>query len=90
MLMLLEFNPSAPAYLPQGAGEGSGGCRTAQVHSDHREVAGTAFLPTMIMGLLGSSTAGTAGAGWGSHIAGVYFESVTDIKLQYVPYRVEP
>jgi hypothetical protein len=36
MLMLLEFNPSAPAYLPQGAGEGSGGCRTAQVHSDHR------------------------------------------------------
>jgi len=32
-------------------------------------------------------TAGTAGAGSGSHIAGVYFESVTGIKLQYVPYR---
>ncbi|WP_249762077.1 tripartite tricarboxylate transporter substrate-binding protein, partial [Bradyrhizobium neotropicale] len=27
------------------------------------------------------------GAGSGSHIAGVYFESVTGIKLQYVPYR---
>jgi tripartite-type tricarboxylate transporter receptor subunit TctC len=33
------------------------------------------------------ATAGTAGAGSGSHIAGVYFESVTGIKLQYVPYR---
>ncbi|MDB5609344.1 MAG: hypothetical protein JWP25_6244 [Bradyrhizobium sp.] len=32
-------------------------------------------------------TAGTAGAGSGSHIAGLYFESVTSIKLQYVPYR---
>ena len=32
-------------------------------------------------------TAGTAGAGSGSHIAGVYFESVSGIKLQYVPYR---
>jgi tripartite-type tricarboxylate transporter receptor subunit TctC len=32
-------------------------------------------------------TAGTAGAGSGSHIAGVYFENVTGIKLQYVPYR---
>lgn len=32
-------------------------------------------------------TAGTAGAGSGSHIAGVYFESITGIKLQYVPYR---
>jgi tripartite-type tricarboxylate transporter receptor subunit TctC len=32
-------------------------------------------------------TAGTAGAGSGSHIAGLYFESVTGIKLQYVPYR---
>ena len=31
--------------------------------------------------------AGTAGAGSGSHIAGLYFESVTGIKLQYVPYR---
>ncbi len=33
------------------------------------------------------ATAGTAGAGSGSHIAGVYFESVAGIKLQYVPYR---
>src|SRR5437879_2376001 len=33
------------------------------------------------------ATAGNAGAGSGSHIAGLYFESVTGIKLQYVPYR---
>ena len=33
------------------------------------------------------ATAGTAGAGSGSHIAGIYFESVAGIKLQYVPYR---
>src|SRR5471032_600511 len=33
------------------------------------------------------ATAGTAGAGSGSHIAGLYFESLTGIKLQYVPYR---
>jgi tripartite-type tricarboxylate transporter receptor subunit TctC len=32
-------------------------------------------------------TAGTAGAGSGSHIAGLYFENVARIKLQYVPYR---
>ena len=32
-------------------------------------------------------TAGTAGAGSGTHIAGLYFENVTGIKLQYVPYR---
>jgi tripartite-type tricarboxylate transporter receptor subunit TctC len=32
-------------------------------------------------------TAGTAGAGSGSHIAGLYFENVTGIKLQFVPYR---
>jgi tripartite-type tricarboxylate transporter receptor subunit TctC len=32
-------------------------------------------------------TAGTAGAGSGSHIAGLYFEKVADIHLQYVPYR---
>src|SRR6202163_5078799 len=32
-------------------------------------------------------TAGTAGAGSGSHIAGLYFESVSGVKLQYVPYR---
>ncbi|WP_213287500.1 tripartite tricarboxylate transporter substrate binding protein BugD [Bradyrhizobium sp. sGM-13] len=31
--------------------------------------------------------AGTAGAGSGSHIAGLYFENVSGIKLQYVPYR---
>ncbi len=35
----------------------------------------------------GAPTAGTAGAGSGSHIAGLYFENVTGIKLQYVPYR---
>jgi tripartite-type tricarboxylate transporter receptor subunit TctC len=35
----------------------------------------------------GPPTAGTAGAGSGSHIAGLYFEKVTGIKLQYVPYR---
>jgi tripartite-type tricarboxylate transporter receptor subunit TctC len=32
-------------------------------------------------------TAGTAGAGSGSHIAGLYFENVAGIQLQYVPYR---
>src|SRR3977135_3459109 len=32
-------------------------------------------------------TAGTAGAGSGAHIAGLYFENVAGIKLQYVPYR---
>ncbi len=31
--------------------------------------------------------AGTAGAGSGSHIAGLYFENISGIKLQYVPYR---
>ena len=34
-----------------------------------------------------TATAGTAGAGSGSHIAGVYLESLTGLKLQYVPYR---
>ena len=33
------------------------------------------------------ATAGTAGAGSGSHIAGVYLQSLTGLKLQYVPYR---
>jgi tripartite-type tricarboxylate transporter receptor subunit TctC len=32
-------------------------------------------------------TAGTAGAGSASHVAGLYFESFTGIKLQFVPYR---
>jgi tripartite-type tricarboxylate transporter receptor subunit TctC len=32
-------------------------------------------------------TAGTAGAGSGSHIAGLALESATGVKLQYVPYR---
>lgn len=32
-------------------------------------------------------TAGTAGAGSGSHIAGLYLENVAGVKLQYVPYR---
>lgn len=34
-----------------------------------------------------AASAGTAGNGSGSHIAGLYFEQVTGIKLQYVPYR---
>jgi tripartite-type tricarboxylate transporter receptor subunit TctC len=33
------------------------------------------------------ATSGTAGAGSGSHIAGLYLESVANIKLEYVPYR---
>jgi tripartite-type tricarboxylate transporter receptor subunit TctC len=33
------------------------------------------------------ATAGTAGAGSGSHIAGLAFEQATGIALQYVPYR---
>ena len=33
------------------------------------------------------ATAGTAGAGSGSHIAGLYFEQVSGAKLQFVPYR---
>jgi tripartite-type tricarboxylate transporter receptor subunit TctC len=33
------------------------------------------------------AAAGTAGAGSGSHIAGLYFENVAGIRLQYVPYR---
>jgi tripartite-type tricarboxylate transporter receptor subunit TctC len=33
------------------------------------------------------ATAGTAGAGSGSHIAALYFEIVTCTNLQYVPYR---
>jgi tripartite-type tricarboxylate transporter receptor subunit TctC len=32
-------------------------------------------------------TAGTAGAGSGSHIAGVYFADLAGVNLQYVPYR---
>ena len=33
------------------------------------------------------ATAGTAGAGSGSHIAGLAFEAASGAKLQYVPYR---
>src|SRR5258706_2665311 len=33
------------------------------------------------------ATAGTAGAGSGSHIAGLYFENISGNKLQYGPYR---
>ena len=33
------------------------------------------------------ATAGTAGAGSGSHIAGVYLQNLTGLRLQYVPYR---
>ena len=35
----------------------------------------------------GKVSAGTAGAGSGSHIAGVYFQSATGTQLQFVPYR---
>jgi tripartite-type tricarboxylate transporter receptor subunit TctC len=33
------------------------------------------------------ATAGTAGAGSGSHIGGVYLQTLTGVNLQYVPYR---
>ncbi|NPU15138.1 tripartite tricarboxylate transporter substrate binding protein BugD [Bradyrhizobium sp. 83012] len=33
------------------------------------------------------ASAGTAGNGSGSHIAGLYLQQITGIKLQYVPYR---
>lgn len=35
----------------------------------------------------GKLSAGTAGAGSGAHIAGVYFEQLIGVKLQFVPYR---
>lgn len=35
----------------------------------------------------GKVPAGTAGAGSGSHVAGLYFENITGVKLQFVPYR---
>lgn len=35
----------------------------------------------------GKVSAGTAGAGSGSHVAGLYFENITGVKLQFVPYR---
>ena len=35
----------------------------------------------------GNVSAGTAGSGSGSHIGGVYFENITGVKLQFVPYR---
>lgn len=47
-------------------------------------------LPELVAWLKSQSnpaSAGTAGNGSGSHIAGLYFEQVTGIKLQYVPYR---
>ena len=33
------------------------------------------------------ATAGTAGAGSGSHIAGVYLQNLTGLRFQFVPYR---
>jgi tripartite-type tricarboxylate transporter receptor subunit TctC len=33
------------------------------------------------------ATAGTAGAGSGAHIAGVYLQNLTGLRLQFVPYR---
>jgi tripartite-type tricarboxylate transporter receptor subunit TctC len=35
----------------------------------------------------GKATAGTAGAGSGAHIAGVYLSNLTGLRLQFVPYR---
>ncbi len=35
----------------------------------------------------GKVSAGTAGAGSGAHFAGVYFEQLIGVKLQFVPYR---
>jgi tripartite-type tricarboxylate transporter receptor subunit TctC len=35
----------------------------------------------------GKVSAGTAGAGSGTHIAGVYFQKVTDANFAFVPYR---
>jgi tripartite-type tricarboxylate transporter receptor subunit TctC len=35
----------------------------------------------------GKATAGTAGAGSGAHIAGVYLQGLTGLRLQFVPYR---
>ena len=34
-----------------------------------------------------TSTQGTAGHGSGSHVSGVYFQSITGTKFQFVPYR---
>jgi tripartite-type tricarboxylate transporter receptor subunit TctC len=33
------------------------------------------------------ASAGTAGAGSGAHIAGVYMQNLTGLRLQFVPYR---
>jgi tripartite-type tricarboxylate transporter receptor subunit TctC len=47
-------------------------------------------LPELIAWLKANAdkaTAGTAGAGSGSHVAGVYFSNLAKLKLQYVPYR---
>src|SRR6202012_839049 len=47
-------------------------------------------LPELLAWLRAKPTppiSGTAGGGSGTHIARLYFESVTGIKLQYVPYR---
>jgi tripartite-type tricarboxylate transporter receptor subunit TctC len=46
---------------------------------------------TELIGWLKSSpgklVAGTAGAGSGSHLAGVYFQNITGTRFQFVPYR---
>src|SRR5260370_3363993 len=34
-----------------------------------------------------TATQGTAGHGSGSHVSGVYFQSITGTKFQFVPYR---
>ena len=35
----------------------------------------------------GKATAGTSGAGGGSHVNGVYFQNLTGTRFQFVPYR---
>jgi tripartite-type tricarboxylate transporter receptor subunit TctC len=35
----------------------------------------------------GKASAGTSGAGGGSHVNGVYFQNLTDTRFQFVPYR---
>ncbi len=35
----------------------------------------------------GAASAGTAGAGSGAHVAGVFFQNMTDTQFQFIPYR---
>jgi tripartite-type tricarboxylate transporter receptor subunit TctC len=40
-----------------------------------------------LKGNAATATQGTAGHGSGSHVSGVYFQSITGTKFQFVPYR---